>query len=185
MSIPIEHQRALANPDYKPGCGSELFDTKEWALIKRYGAWMEALASGKIEPYTEAQRRFLAVADGQLEAQTEFELVWVKLTRMLEQGLLADGNRQFGTVAEKNCSRCQEPISPDRLEVFPDSLLCRRCQENVELQQDAPDVEDLYCPRCAERGLESKLVYRKARDPEISGYFLGCANFPDCRYTEN
>ncbi len=185
MSIPEDHRRLLARLDYQPDCDSALFEDSEWILIERYGAWMEALATGMIKPFTNAQIRFLAVANDQVEPQTDFEIVWKKLARVLKQSEFGDVHREEGLEVGRICGRCGQAISPDRLEVFPDATFCKRCQENAEHEQTDSDAKDLYCPRCANRGLKSKLVYRQARDPEIRGHFLGCSNFPDCRYTEN
>ena len=44
------------------------------------------------------------------------------------------------------CNGCREPLSPDRLEIFPDATLCASCQHNTETNGDLGEQE--YCPRC-------------------------------------
>lgn len=46
-------------------------------------------------------------------------------------------------------------------------------QINQDLQQETLKVAEMICPRC-----EGELVERKGKD----GTFLGCANYPKCRY---
>ena len=45
-------------------------------------------------------------------------------------------------------------------------------------------IEDHYCPRCARQGIRALMVWRTARNPSRSNYFLGCSRFPECRYIE-
>jgi uncharacterized protein YifE (UPF0438 family) len=182
MSIPEQHQQLLAKSDFEPNCDSAQFDASEWELIKRFGTWMQGLADGVLEPFTDSQIRFVAVTRGESDPESEYELAWTKLNQVKKQ--TAEGERQFVTHAQA-CERCGNSISRERLEVFPNARKCIRCQNLEDSSEFTTDSVDLFCPRCADKGLRSKLVYRQARDPEIRGHFLGCSNFPDCRYTES
>ena len=48
----------------------------EAQLISRHGHWLEALANGRLQPYTAAQVRFVAVHHGEAEAMNPSELAW-------------------------------------------------------------------------------------------------------------
>ncbi|MDA9264575.1 hypothetical protein N9P88_00325 [Planctomycetota bacterium] len=52
--------------------------TNYFRLLKRYGFWLEALASQKIDPDTLGQIRFIDVASGkQKVARSDYEIAWV------------------------------------------------------------------------------------------------------------
>jgi hypothetical protein len=79
------------------------------------------------------------------------------------------------------CLSCGRPIPAERLEALPGATRCAGCQAAAEGPRDPSDSgED--CPRCAAKGRRSRLVWRRARDPEISGEFLGCERYPHCQY---
>ena len=46
-------------------------------LLENYGAWMDALVKHKIQPLTEARRKFIKVAKGKLPGDTCFENAWI------------------------------------------------------------------------------------------------------------
>ena len=46
-------------------------------LLENYGAWMEALVKNEIRPLTNAQRKFIQVAIGNLNGCTRFEKAWI------------------------------------------------------------------------------------------------------------
>ena len=71
------------------------------------------------------------------------------------------------------CEVCGEPISAERMEVFPDTRVCAGCKENEEAgrSNDQPD----YCPRCG-----AILQLRPTRGPGISRYQMVC---PECGRT--
>lgn len=69
---------------------------------------------------------------------------------------------------QRKCSRCHSLISPERLEVFPDTTLCPACQRNEERGDSGS--ED-YCPRC---GTPRQLRQRRGG---IAAYELVC---PSC-----
>ena len=84
-------------------------------------------------------------------------------------------------MVERMCITCGQPIPAERLEALPDATRCARCQGAAEVPRDASDTGEA-CPRCAAKGIQSRLVWRRARDPQISGEFLGCERYPHCQY---
>lgn len=80
------------------------------------------------------------------------------------------------------CVRCRAPIPAERLQAVPDATRCVRCQAASERQPSDPSLSGEFCPRCAAKGLRSELVWRRARDVEIRGEFLGCSRYPHCQY---
>jgi uncharacterized protein YifE (UPF0438 family) len=77
------HRGALSQPFTAPFRASE-FTAEELAVISKHGAWMEALATGKLRPLTQAQSHFLEVASGRSEPTTLHEKVWLKLAAARE-----------------------------------------------------------------------------------------------------
>ena len=57
----------------------DIFTKEEVALLRRFGAWMEALDQKKILPESSEQSAFVEMCSGLREPQTKFELVWWKL----------------------------------------------------------------------------------------------------------
>ncbi len=46
----------------------------------------------------------------------------------------------------RRCEVCQQPIMPERLDVFPDAQRCAACQDKPN-----PETADDFCPRCGDR----------------------------------
>jgi ribonuclease HI len=80
------------------------------------------------------------------------------------------------------CPDCGQTIPAERLEAVPGATLCVACQRDKEIE---PAVERTpECPRCAQKGIKAPLVWRTARAPARSGYFLGCSRYPACQYID-
>lgn len=80
------------------------------------------------------------------------------------------------------CETCGSEIPPERLELYPDATLCVACKDAEERKPPVTgpgSPVDATCPLCGH-----KLVWRKARDPDIRGYFLGCSTYPACNYID-
>ncbi len=74
-------------------------------------------------------------------------------------------------VAGRACEVCRRPISPERLEVFPDTRRCRDCQQSADRGEDSAEPE--YCPRCG-----AIMQLRLQRGAGIARYEMYCS---DCR----
>jgi hypothetical protein len=83
----------------------------------------------------------------------------------------------------RRCRRCLKQIPVERVRAIPGVELCVPCQGVQDVSVPSLD-SGVDCPRCACNGIKAKLVWRVARDPERSGYFLGCSRFPECRYID-
>ncbi len=78
MPVPTEHAAWLQQHDFVvPSPGS--FTEEEQAALRRYGRWLEALATGAILSTTPEQSHFLQAARGEATPQTPFERSWAKL----------------------------------------------------------------------------------------------------------
>ena len=73
-----KHREYLGKEFDYPKYLEKILDGNEINIIRRYGAWMEALSVGILEPTTEKQAHFVLVARGGAEAATEYELIWDK-----------------------------------------------------------------------------------------------------------
>jgi hypothetical protein len=90
--------------------------------------------------------------------------------RILASSSDDDGDWQQARI----CEVCREPISPDRLEVFPTARRCAKCQDLADRGADAPPVE--YCPKCG-----AVLEMRVSRGGGITRYKQFCTGDPPCR----
>ena len=81
--------------------------------------------------------------------------------------LSVDGDSDWGE--QRKCAQCKSNISPERLEVFPDTTLCPSCQQKAE-KGDTGQAE--YCPRCG-----TPMQVRQRRGRGIAAYELAC---PSC-----
>lgn len=53
--------------------------------------------------------------------------------------------------------------------------------EKIESTNDSPEIAEEICPKCG-----GKLVKRMAKTGKYAGnYFMGCTNYPKCRYIKN
>ena len=48
----------------------------EYAVLRRYGTWLQALATGEIPPLTALNARFVEVANGTRQPESEHEIAW-------------------------------------------------------------------------------------------------------------
>lgn len=80
---PSEHAAYLARDDYPLPDGLPLSEG-DAALLRRYGHWMEALASGRIMPTTPEQAHFVEAAAGEAEPRGDFECAWARLSQHRE-----------------------------------------------------------------------------------------------------
>lgn len=185
------------------------FDTQlskdDRQLLVSYYPFYRSLETGMRAPKTEAQHHFIGVCRGEKVAKTEHEKAYQRFKRIVaeathsEEELVACGftvpapidgaglKIGFDRTVEipiRPCAGCGRPIPVERLKVIPDAVYCVCCQENQESDETDSRISEVECPRCAQKGIQSRLVWRTARDPEISGYFLGCSRFPHCRYVD-
>jgi uncharacterized protein YifE (UPF0438 family) len=83
--MPPEHAALLSRHDFVPDAAAKL-DDKQRALLVRYGRWLEALASGALEPTTNEQRHFVGAARGECPPRSEFESAWIEHSRAAQGG---------------------------------------------------------------------------------------------------
>jgi hypothetical protein len=178
-------------------------DDDKRLLIAHY-AFYHALDSGGRAPTTPAQRHFIAVCRGITSPETDHERAYSRFKRavtasgldetavvasgfVLSPGRIGEDSDDAGAVVDipvRPCVGCGRPIPPERLEAVPDATRCVPCQQRAESAPTHWRVSEVVCPRCASRGFQSRMVWRTARDPTISGYFLGCSQLPECRYVD-
>lgn len=70
----------------------------------------------------------------------------------------------------RKCANCDQPISAERLEVFPNAELCVACQSKSDRGESTGEVE--YCPHCG-----SEMTVRQDRRG-VTRYVMAC---PKCR----
>lgn len=178
-------------------------DNDRRLLVANY-EFYRSLDTGRRSPTTPAQLHFVAVCRGTAAPETEHERAYTRFKQAVavagieEAAAVAAGFVLLGAysvgenvddvrvadVPVRPCAGCGRPISPERLEALPEATRCVPCQQRAESASGDWQVSEVVCPRCAARGFQSRMIWRTARDPTISGYFLGCSRFPECRYVD-
>lgn len=77
--VPVEHRAYLQRRPFVFGCSTSIFPADELQALAERGNWLEALASGVIQPVTPEQEHFLRVAREQAEPTTVCERAWLRL----------------------------------------------------------------------------------------------------------
>lgn len=72
------------------------------------------------------------------------------------------------------CEVCQQPIPPERLEIFPAAKRCVGCQDKADRGQEADEPD--FCPKCG-----SLVELRVSRGGGTTRYKLFCTGDPPCR----
>ena len=55
------------------------FSKNDLKIINKYGAWMEALSEGILQPITKDQKRFIDFSNGGVKPKNEYEEIWIKI----------------------------------------------------------------------------------------------------------
>lgn len=71
-----ENEEWFLRQPFIPSCSPVVFSPDEWYDLKRYGCYMQALASGKLKARTSSQKRFVAVFREGKEPKSEYEKLW-------------------------------------------------------------------------------------------------------------
>jgi uncharacterized protein YifE (UPF0438 family) len=135
-------------------------------LRRHYRAFYVPLDRGERTPETEAQQHFVAVCRGKLSPATVHEFAYMNFKKYCS----LSGITEEAAVGRDFTFPAPEPAQ---------SRTQKRREPPV-----GPQYSSVPCPRCARRGIRSLLVWRRARNPNVPGEFLGCSRFPHCRYTE-
>ncbi len=77
--IPPDHRAHLERRPFAFNCSTAIFPADEREALSEYGNWLEALASGAIQPVTPEQEHFLQVDREEVEPSTVCERAWVRL----------------------------------------------------------------------------------------------------------
>lgn len=99
MGLPTDHAALLRQHDFVLPADNGL-DERERRLLLRYGRWLEALSAGIVQALTPEQERFVRVARGSEEPQTEFERAWIKVAQLRAQS----------STTERVSSSCVGPL---------------------------------------------------------------------------
>ena len=91
-----EHKKYL-KVDFSYKCNKEWLQKSSILILNKYGAWMDALTSGKIEAYTEDQNRFISMHNGKNLPITNYEYAWFdyRTSRLYQK--IKDLEGQLGT----------------------------------------------------------------------------------------
>jgi hypothetical protein len=78
-NVPPDHLAHLRRRPFEFRCTKSIFPADELQALSEYGNWLEALASGRIQPVTPDQEHFLRVDREEAEPSTVCERAWVRL----------------------------------------------------------------------------------------------------------
>ena len=94
-NLPADHLTYLQQRPFAFGCSTDIFPLDELHALTEQGNWLQALATGLIQPVNAEQRRFLKVDREEAEPKSLCERAWARLK----------GRREF----EKEQERVQRP----------------------------------------------------------------------------
>jgi uncharacterized protein YifE (UPF0438 family) len=78
-AIPEDHQAYLRRRPFAHRCATAIFPPEELEALAEFGNWMEALATGAIQPVTAEQNHFLQVNREEAEPVSVCERAWLRL----------------------------------------------------------------------------------------------------------
>jgi uncharacterized protein YifE (UPF0438 family) len=112
-NIPPDHAELLARDHYDIACPAGRFLSLELYILCRYGYWLDALASRRIHTQNEQQDHFVRAASGEVEPQTIYEFLWLKMLRtriawIIEQQELAQREQSATVAARQRLERDRE-----------------------------------------------------------------------------
>jgi uncharacterized protein YifE (UPF0438 family) len=74
-----EHLEYIAHRGlYSIDCDTKVFSPEEIQVVEKWGHWFKALISGDLNPFTEAQKRFIKVMKREVEPCTLEEKAWFR-----------------------------------------------------------------------------------------------------------
>lgn len=112
-SVPQSHRSYLELQDFPLPVGMLGFTEGEIAAIRRFGHWLDALATRIIEPYNEMQRHFVDVCNNIGEPIFKYERVWLRV-----MWLMSD-SRRSSIVVDRSSSWVSTGVWHDGLNAKP------------------------------------------------------------------
>lgn len=103
MELPSDHKSFLDRRDFAIPPGD--YTSSERTMLAKYGRWLEALATGAIEPLTPTQEHFVSVVRGEADPATEFEHAWLKVAH--HRAAAPEVIRTFRALAEARAEAAQ------------------------------------------------------------------------------
>ncbi|MBK6755173.1 MAG: DUF413 domain-containing protein [Flavobacteriales bacterium] len=84
MKTDDPHHLAFARMrDFPFRCDPWVFSEEQYATVKRWGHWMQALASGRLVPLTEAQQAFVRAVQSHAPPAEHFAQAWWRYERRM------------------------------------------------------------------------------------------------------
>lgn len=77
MRIPEDHREFL-DTTFEPIVSLDSFSERDKKILARYGAWLDGLMNGDIDPFTPEQGRFVDMCSGKARPASEIEEIWQK-----------------------------------------------------------------------------------------------------------
>jgi uncharacterized protein YifE (UPF0438 family) len=79
MSSKEKHQEFIMQKGpFKIDCNLAIFSNEEIGVLERWGHWFKALVEDELKPFTESQKRFIEVFNGESDPFTLEEIAWFK-----------------------------------------------------------------------------------------------------------
>ena len=64
---------------------AKILGPEDAAILRKYGSWFEALEKGRLQSFSEAQRRFISDVQGKSLPSTQHALLWVRYKELRVQ----------------------------------------------------------------------------------------------------
>ena len=181
---------------------------KENELLRENLEFYDSLDSGERTPVTKSQKQFVRVCKGLEEAKTDDEIAYEKYKKAFRFKTKRENTRKRSAQKTRKPAIDPKEIAKRNQELFRETGYLAEESQGGGGSKQYPTLKNPFrplttygkkiilnknssehCPRCEEKGRGIfPLVQRqrKRSDPlwdlSTNRFFIGCSNFPNCRY---
>lgn len=80
-TVNVQHLAFARLREFPFRCDPRLFTDEQYAIITRWGHWLQALASGRLVPLNEAQRAFVRAVQSHAPPEEPYAQAWWRYER--------------------------------------------------------------------------------------------------------
>lgn len=124
-----------------------IFSEDELKIINKYGGWMEALAEHKIKPKTAEQKRFVQVSIGFAEPQSEYEIIWMKISQARNESPYLKFKKKSKIIWDEQKKEISK-IPKNVKDYLDTNLLEIESREDISTEEKSNRIIHLFCASC-------------------------------------
>ena len=181
---------------------------KEYELLRENLEFYDSLDSGERTPVTKSQKQFVSVCKGLEEAKTDGEIAYEKYKKAFRFKTKRENTRKRSAPKTRKPAIDPKEIAKRNQELFRETGYLAEESQGGGGSKQYPTLKNPFrplttygkkiilnknssehCPRCEEkgRGIFPLVQKQKKRseplwDLSTNRFFIGCSNYPTCRY---